>query len=184
MPVPKRTLRTTVRGRLRPRHTILDEEGRVLGVLTVRRNRWGLVVGADYHPEKGEILHVRRDPGLLRAQFSLWTEGKEWLGSSLRWHIGRRQIDVWTGSRPYRIVPRRGLARGWRIIATKTGEAAAVQAPLIGRGCTLVQHRKMDLELLLFCYFLGSLSLGESLLPTSLDVLESDSTQRPAAAKN
>ena len=65
-------------------HDFTDAEGQPLGRLTVRRNSWGLVVSGEYRPEKGEILRIRRDPGLLRAQFSLWTEGGEWLGSSLR----------------------------------------------------------------------------------------------------
>ena len=183
MPEPIKTLRTKVRGTWSPRHTFLDAEGNTLGVLSVRRNRWGMVTSAEYRPEKGEVLHLRRDPGLLRAQFSLWTDNKEWLGSSLRWHVGRRQIDVWAGGRPYRIVPRRGFGRGWRVVATKTGEAAEVRVPLIGRASTIGQYRKMDFELLLFCYFLGSISLFESLLPTSLDALDEGLSKTPAPAK-
>lgn len=177
-----KTLRTRVRGRWTPRHTLLDADGNPLGVLSVRRNRWGMTVAADYRPEKGELLHLRRDPGLLRAQFSLWTEDREWLGSSLRWNVGRRQIDVWTGGKPYRVVPRRGFRRGWRVVATKTGEVAEIRAPLLGRSCEIRQFRKIDLELLLFCYFLGSLSLGESLPPTSLDALDSGLGKAPATA--
>jgi hypothetical protein len=67
-------------------HRLSTAEG-PLGVLTVQRNRWGMVVGGRYSPAKGEVLVIRRDPGLLRSQYSMWTEGKEWLGSSLRWHI-------------------------------------------------------------------------------------------------
>jgi len=182
MPEPIKTLRTKVRGRWNPRHTFLDADGNTLGVLAVKRNRWGMVVGAEYRPEKGEVLYLRRDPGLLRAQFSLWTDGKEWLGSSLRWHVGRRQVDVWTGGRPYRVVPRRGFGRGWRVVATKTGEAAEIRVPLVGRGSRIEQFRKMDFELLLFCYFLGSISLGESLLPTSLDALDEGLGKTPATA--
>ena len=182
MPQAIHTLRTRVRGRWNPRHAVLDAEGRPLGELSVTRNRLGLVTGGVYRPEQGEILYLRRDPGLLRAQFSLWTDNREWLGSSLRWHVGRRQIDVWTGGRPYRVVPRRGFARGWRVIASKTGEVAEIRAGLFGRGCEIVQYRKIDFELLLFCYFLGSLSLGESLLPTSLDALDEGLGKSPAAA--
>ena len=183
MPQPIKTLQTKVRGAWRPRHTFLNEEGKVLGVLTVSRNRWGMVVSAEYRPEKGEVLYLRRDPGLLRAQFSLWTDNKEWLGSSLRWHVGRRQVDVWTGGRPYRLVPRRGFGRGWRVVATKTGESAEIRTSLLGRGSKILQHRKMDFELLLFCYFLGSISLAESLLPTSLDALDEGLAKTPEPAK-
>ena len=172
MPEPIKTLRTKVRGFWSPRHTFQDSEGNTLGVLAVQRNRWGMCVSAEFRPEKGEVLYLRRDPGLLRAQFSLWTDNREWLGSSLRWHVGRRQIDVWTGGKPYRIVPRRGFGLGWRVVATKTGEVAEIRRPLLGRGATVDQYRKMDFELLLFCYFLGSLTGPESLLPTSLDALD------------
>jgi hypothetical protein len=183
MPEPIKTYTSKVRGRWSPHHTILDSEGQALGVMSVSRNRWGMVTGAEYRPEKGEVLYLRRDPGLLRAQFSLWTDNREWLGSSLRWHVGRRQVDVWTGGKPYRLVPRRGLGRGWRVVATKTGEAAWIKAPLVGRGCRIEQFRKMDFEMLLFCYFLGSLSLGESLLPTALDALDEGLGKTPATAK-
>ncbi len=169
MAEPLQILQTKVRGIWNPVHRISSSDGTSEGRIEVRRNRWGLVVGADYHPEKGEVLSFRRDPGLLRAQFSLWTEGGEWLGSSLRWHVGRRQIDVWTGSKPYRVVPRTGLRRGWRIIATRTGQVACIHQGLLGRGARIELYRKMDPELLLFCYFLGSLTSRESVWPTWLD---------------
>ncbi|MEZ5974749.1 MAG: hypothetical protein R3E96_07865 [Planctomycetota bacterium] len=63
-----------------PRHTIQDSEGRTLGVLTVTRNWRGMVIAGEYSPEKGEKLLLRREPGLQRAQFSLWTGDREWLG--------------------------------------------------------------------------------------------------------
>lgn len=182
MPEPIQTFTTRVRGRWAPRHTILDERGHELGVLTVGRNRWGMVVAGEYRPERGEVLSFRRDPGLLRAQFSLWTDGREWLGSSLRWHVGRRQIDVWTGGKPYRVVPRAGLRRGWRVVATKTGEVAEIRAPWLGRGCTIDVHRKIDFELLLFCYFLGSMTLAESIPPTSLELFRGED-RSPAPSK-
>lgn len=169
MAEPLRTLLTKVRGLWNPVHTICEADGSVLGLLKVRRNRWGLVVGGQYRPEEGEVLEFRRDPGILRAQFSLWTEEGEWLGSSLRWHVGRRQIDLWTGSKPYRVVPRTGLGRGWRVIASRTGEVATIRLGLLGRGARIELQRKMDPELLLFCYFLGSLTSKESFLPSWLD---------------
>lgn len=186
MSAPAATYHTRVRGLWSPRHTLLqtvDGEERPLGVLTVRRNRWGMVVAGQYRPERGEVLEFRRDPGLLRAQFSVWTEGREWLGSSLRWNVGRRQIDVWTGGKPYRIVPRSGFRRGWRVMATKTGQVAAIRAGWLGRGCTIELFRKMDLELLLFCYFLGSLTLVESMPPTSLDLVGRGDGHSPAPSR-
>lgn len=181
MPQALRTFRTRVRGLWSPRHEILDDEGQPLGTLAVRRNRWGMVVGGEYRPEQGEVLFFERNPGLLRGQFSLWTDHREWLGSSLRPHPARRQIDVWTGGKPYRVVPRTGLRRGWRVVATKTGEVAEIQAGLLSRNSKIVLQRKMDFELLLFCYFLGSMVLTESILPTSLDAL--DQGGAPAASK-
>lgn len=181
MPKAIRTFRTRVRGLWSPRHEILDDEGNAIGTLYVRRNRWGMVIGGEFRPEKGEVLSFERNPGLLRGQFSLWTDHREWLGSSLRPHPARRQIDVWTGGKPYRIVPRTGLRRGWRVVATKTGEVADLQVGWFGRGTRIQLNRKMDLELLLFCYFLGSMVLLESILPTSLDAL--DQGGAPAASK-
>lgn len=181
MTEPLRTLRTRVSGRWNPRHTIFEEDEPV-GVLSVRRNGLGMVVAGEYRPEKGEVLVVRRDPGLLRAQFSIWTDSREWLGSSLRWHVARRQIDVWTGGRPYRIVPARGFRRGWRLIASKTGEAALIDPRPFGRDCTLTIHRKMDFELVLFAYFLGSMTLAESFLPSSLDAYD-PADRSPAPSK-
>lgn len=174
------TYRTRVSGLWSPRHTILDDQGGTLGVLSVRRNRYGMVVGGEYRPEKGEVIYFERNPGLLRGQFSAWTEGREWLGSSLRQQVSKRQIDIWTGGKPYRVVPRTGLRRGWRIVATKTGEAAEIQVPLVGRDATILVRRKLDFEILLFCYFLGSMVLSESVLPTSLDAL--DQGGEPAAS--
>ena len=167
-----KTLRTKVSGFWNPRHRILDAEGNELGVLKVQRNRYGLIVSGEYRPERGEVLTIRRDPGLLRAQFSIWTDGKEWLGSSLRWHVGRRQIDLWTGGKPYRVVPTLGFGRGWRMVAVKTGEAASFKAGLISRNSVIEIHRKLDFELVLFAYFLGQMSLLESIPPTTLDAFD------------
>ena len=177
------TFRTEVRGLVAPRHVILDGQGERLGSLHVRRNRLGMVVHADYRPVQGEVLHLRRDPGLLRAQFSLWTESREWLGSSLRWSTFRRQIDVWTGGKPYRMVPTPGFGRGWRVLASKTGEVARIEAGVLSRDTTLSVHRKLDFELLVFCYFLGSLVLREAFFPTSLAALEEEPRSQPSATK-
>ncbi len=183
MPEPIRTLRTRVSGLWSPRHVIETAEGEPLGTLTVRRNPWGMVVSGEYRPEKGEVLSFRRDPGLLRAQFSVWTDGKEWLGSSLRWNVVRRQIDLWTGSKPYRIVPTVGFDRGWRMIASKTGEVARIKAGLFSRNATIEVWRKLDFELLLFSYFLGSMILRESLFPSSLDIMHAGTQEKASPSK-
>lgn len=182
MPEAIRTYRTEVSGLWSPRHTVYEGDDR-LGVLSVKRNAWGMVVSGEYRPEKGEVLYFRRDPGLLRAQFSLWTDGKEWLGSSLRWSTWRRQIDLWTGGRPYRIVPIQGYHRGWRLVATKTGESVRIDHGWGGRGATLSLYRKTDFELMLFAYFLGSMMLSESRWPTTLDAyIEEGLTKKPKKA--
>lgn len=164
--------RTRVTGFWSPRHTLLDAAGKPLGVLSVRRNKLGLVVGAEYRPEQGEVLHFRREPGLLRAQFSLWTDGKEWLGSSIRQGVVRRTVELWTSTRPYRLVPRLGLGKGWRMVATKTGLVAELAFPWFGRGATLTVYRKLDFELLLLGYFVGTLALWETVPPTSLEAVD------------
>lgn len=170
MPEPVRTLRIKKKGLWHRTHLVNDGEGELLGRLSVRRNKWGLVVSGEYRPEKGEVLRIRRDPGLLRGQFSLWSEDGEWLGSSLRWAFFRRQIDMLTGSKPYRIVPARGFSRGWRVIATKTGEAVSIR---LGLGSTEIQQlRKINFELVLFAHFLGSLTPWECFWPTAMDAEE------------
>lgn len=183
------TWRIRKRGFWRPVHEVRDESGTLLGCLRVERNGWGLIVRGEYVPEKGERLIMRRDPGLLRAQFSLWTEGGEWLGSSLRWSLFRRQIDLWTGSRPYRLVPVQGFRRGWRIVAARTGASAILctRPGLLGllwpRSLTTIEQvRKIDFELLLFAQFLGSLTTLESFWPTALDAEQGqDSAPAPQA---
>lgn len=152
-----------------PRHTFCDAEGQKLGVLSVSRNRYGMIISGEYRPEKGEVLYMRRDPGLLRAQFSLWTDGGEWLGSSLRWNVFRRQVDISTGSKNFRVVPTTGLGGGWRLVAPRTGASAQIRSGLFGRRHQVSLFRKIDFELVVFAHFLGSLTHWESLLPTALD---------------
>jgi len=174
---------TRVSGWWSPRHRILDRDGVELGVLSVRRDRFGIVVAGEFHPEKGEGLFFRRDPGLLRAQFSIWTDGKEWLGSSMRWNVVKRQIDVWTGSRPYRIVPHQGFGSGWRLVASKTGVVAQIRPRPLRRDSRIEVFRKMDFELVLFSYFLGSIILRESFFPSSLDFMHSAALKSPTPSK-
>ncbi|MEZ6005058.1 MAG: hypothetical protein R3F17_11740 [Planctomycetota bacterium] len=176
--------RTRVSGWWTPRHTIQDSEGRTLGVLTVTRNWRGMVIAGEYSPEKGEKLLLRREPGLQRAQFSLWTGDREWLGSSIRPRPFQRRIDIFAGVRPYRVVPFPGLRRGWRVIASKTGEVATIEQSLLGRGSRWTAQKKVDFEMLLFSYFIGSLASNESILPTALDAEAPSTTEQmdPAQA--
>lgn len=161
---PIQTYRTRVHGRWQQRHEILGPDG-VEGVLEVRRNGAGLVVGGEYRPTAGEIYTFRRDPGLLRSQFSMWTDGKEWLGSSLRWSFVTRSVSLSTGTKPFRLLPLPGFRRGFGLYAPRTGEAARIAAGLVGRNAELLVFRRLDFSLLLFAYFLGSQILNESLLP-------------------
>ena len=171
MAAPIRTYTSKVSGLWSPRHTISDDEGAILGVLHVQRNWRGMVISAEYRPQKGEVLTIRRDPGLLRAQFSVWTDGSEWLGSSLRPSVITRLIELWTGGKAYRVVPTPGIGRGWRVVATKTGEVARISLGLIGRKAKIQAFRKMDFEILLLCYFVGTLTPNEMFWPTSLETL-------------
>ncbi len=51
---------------------------------------------------------------------------------------------------------------------------------ILSRGATLCTYRKIDLELLIFAYFIGGIALWESALPTSL---ESVDRAAPTAAR-
>jgi hypothetical protein len=161
----KTTIYTTrVSGIWNTRHTISGPDGEV-GALTLRRNGLGMVVGGTYRPVKGEVLEFRRDPGILRSQFSLWTEGKEWLAAALRWGFVQREVNLSTGSKPMRLVPLPGFRRGWRLLAPKTGEMARIVARPLSRACRVEVYRRMDFEVVLFAYFLGSQLLAESAWP-------------------
>ena len=164
MPSPTATYTTRVSGLWNSRHEIHGEEG-LLGVLTVTRNWHGMVTQGEYHPESGEELLFRRDPGLLRSQFSVWTDGREWLGASLRQSNVRRAVAISTGGKPYMLLPRLGLSRGWILQAPKTGLTASIEAPLVGRSCRLEVYRRLDFALLMFAYFLGVQLLPESIWP-------------------
>jgi hypothetical protein len=154
MPEPVATYHASVHGVWSTEHRFRSGETDV-GALRVRRNRWGLVVGGEWRPAKGEVLTVRRDPGLLRSQFSIWTEGREWLGSSLRWHFVQREVVLHTGSRPLRLLPLPGFKRGWTLQAPRTGEMARIEFPWLGRSGSVELYRKLEFELLIFSYFIG-----------------------------
>jgi hypothetical protein len=165
---PLHTYRVKVSGLWTKRHEFsrIEEDGSVVfeGVLTAKRGSWGRVTEAEYRPEKGEVLFIRRDPGLLRSQFSLWTDGTEWLGSSLRWGF-KRQVDLSTGSKPLYLLPISGLRAGWGLYAPKSGENARIVSSLLGRSSRLEVFRRLDFPLLVMSYFLGNQVHLESILP-------------------
>lgn len=161
---PISTYTTRVSGLWSSRHELWKEDER-LGLLTMDRNWHGMVTAGEYRPEKGEVLILRRDPGLLRSQFSLWTEEREWLGSSLRWSPLARSVQINTGGKPYTLLPSSGLKRGWILQAPKTGVSMRFEAGLVGRDSKLEVFRRMEFQLLVFAYFLGSQIYLESLLP-------------------
>jgi len=169
-PATPTVYRVTRRGLPAREFEIAGDEG-ALGVLTLERGR-GMVVGGRWSPEKGEVLSMRRDPGLLRSQFSLWTEAREWLGSSLRADFVRREIRLHTGSRPLRMLPLTGFRAGWVLQAPKTGDMARIHLGLLGGGDRIEVLRKLDPELLIFAYFLGLQLRMESLWPGPLDAAE------------
>jgi hypothetical protein len=178
MPEPITTFQVRIRGLLGTVHSLSTAEG-TSGVLTMSRNARGTVTGARYAPSKGEVLLLRRDPGLLRSQFSLWTEGKEWLGSSLRWSFLRREIVLHTGSRPLRMVPVPGFRAGWSLIAPRTGEMARILVAPFARSARIEVYRKVDPELVVFAYFLAAQVRFESVWPGPTP--EADLEPRPAA---
>jgi hypothetical protein len=173
MPQPIATYTARVSGLWSTRHEFSGEQGR-MGVLTVERNGKGVIVRGRYAPEKGEVLVLRRDPGLLRSQFSLWTEGREWLGSSLRWSFVGREIVLSTGAKPYRLLPLPSFRPGWRMVAPKTGEMARILPSLFRRENRIEVFRRVDFELVLFAYFLGWQLHLESIWPGREVEMESE----------
>lgn len=172
MPDPSKTFTTRVSGFLSPVHVVSDGEGAEVGRIEVRRNRLGMIVSGIWTPAKGEVLEFKRQPGLLRAQFACWTEAREWLGSTIRPGVARRTVEMWTGGKPLRLVPTLEIERGWRVMGAKSGLVARIRHGWFSRGATLETYRKIDLELLLFAYFIGGLALWESALPTSLEAVD------------
>jgi hypothetical protein len=173
------TYRTRARGLPRSAHEIDGPDGR-LGVLHVERNRAGLIVRGRFVPEKGELLTIRREPGILRAQYSLWTDGREWLGSSLRSGFVQREIALSTGSKSFRLLPTASFGRGWRMLAPKTGEMARILPEGIGRSRIEV-YRRVDTEILLFAFFLSVPVQCESWWPARAD--EGESETLPSASR-
>jgi hypothetical protein len=172
--------RTRARGFPRSAHEIEGPEGR-LGVLHVERNGAGLIVRGRYVPEQGERLTIRREPGILRSQYSLWTEGREWLGSSLRPGFVQREIALSSGAKSFRLLPTASFGRGWRMLAPKTGEMARILPDGFGRS-RIELYRRVDTELVLFAFFLSAQVRGESWWPARADEGESETISSPSKA--
>ncbi len=163
---PKTVYSTHVSGFLNTRHEWTGEEGRV-GEMIISRNALGLVNEGEWRPAKGEVLRFQRDPGMLRAQFTLWSDGREWIGSSLRDNYFRRLVNIHTGGKPFQLVPASGFSKGWSLIAPKSGEVARMETGLFGRDSELKVYRRLDFPLLLFAYFLGFPIYAESVWPAA-----------------
>ena len=163
-----------------PRFALSGPDG-PLGVLQLERKRL-VVSGATFRPEKGEVIHIRRDPGLLRAQFSMWTEAREWLGSSLRWSFFARPVTLHTGTKPQQLVPLPSFGPGWRLMAPKTGENARLTSDLFGRRAKLDVFRRLDLEVILLATFLGALMHWELLWPAPTEHTAEETAHPPPHA--
>jgi hypothetical protein len=163
-PDPKTVYTTRVSGLWNSRHEF-HENGERVGLLEVKRNPFGIVTEGVYRPEKGAVLTMDRDPGLRRAQFSMWTEGREWLGSSEREGFLSRVLVLHTGGKPFHLVPLRGFVKGWGLHAPRTGEAARITASLSGRSSHLEVYKRLEFPLLLFAYFLGVQVYREAVWP-------------------
>ena len=61
-------------------------------------------------------------------------------------------------------------------MGTKSGLVAQSDHGLLSRNATLQTFRKIDLELLVFAYFIGGVALWESFLPTSLESVDRAAT--------
>jgi len=174
------TYRARQRGLLGSKHTLEGPDG-PLGVLELERGLGGAIARARFVPVSGEVLTFRREPGVLRGQFSLWTEGREWLGSSLRSSFVKREIALSTGAKSFRLLPTASFGRGWRMLAPKTGEMARI-VPEGLRGSRIEVYRRVETELLIFAYFL-SVQVGcESWWPARADEGESETIPTPSKA--
>lgn len=163
-PSPKTVYEVRVSGLWSARHE-LREAGALVGVLQVRRPWTGVVTGATYRPEKGAVLTLSRDPGLRRGQFSMWSEGREWLGSSERVGPVTRVLKLHTGGKPFHLVPLDGFQKGWGLHAPRTGESARITAPLLSRQARIEVAKRVDFPLVLFAYFLATLAWWEAVPP-------------------
>lgn len=133
-----------------------EREGQVLG--TMRRTRLlGCLrlQGAVYEPVQGETITIQRDPGLLRSQFSAWSQvhggqGREWLGSSINYGIIGREISLHNGTKPFRLIPSKTFGPGWELHAPKTGLTATFKK--VSGGIEIGLERRVDFFLLLLAF--------------------------------
>ncbi|MDF1797944.1 MAG: hypothetical protein P1V81_02110 [Planctomycetota bacterium] len=134
---------------------VFEREGEVLGTMRISRGGLGLISRSLYVPVTGERISLDRDPGLLRAQFGCWSEihggqGREWLGSSIRYSLIRREVTLHGGTKPFRLVPCKGFGLGWDLHAPKTGLVASFRKK--GGKVEVTLQRKVDFYLLLLAY--------------------------------
>lgn len=133
-----------------------ERAGEVIGTMT--RQRGGLlrlVRNSVYVPVKGETISIDRDPGLLRHQFGAWSQihggqGREWLGSSIRYGLFGREISLHGGNKPFRLVPTKSFGSGWELHAPKTGHVATFMKK--GGKIEVTLERRVDFYLLLLAF--------------------------------
>jgi hypothetical protein len=147
---------------------VFEREGEIIGTLAVKRaGLLGMISGSHYTPTDGENISIERDPGLLRAQFGCWSQihggqGREWLGSSIRYSLLAREVTLHGGQKPYRMTPSKGFGVGWDLHAPKTGIVADFRKKDGAVQVTL--HRRVDFYLLLLAYHTICTSWTSSLL--------------------
>lgn len=141
------------------------ENGDALGVLELDRNVLGLVRKGTYRPVKGALLTMERDHGLRRGQFTVWSEGREWIASSERNGFFERVLKLHAGGKPFHLVPLRGFEQGFGIHAPRTGEAARILSPVFAGRTKIEVWKRLDFPLVLFAYFLGVQIRPEALWP-------------------
>jgi len=168
MPEVVSTYTTKVSGLWSSRHEIAlktDTGSEVQGTLSINRGPLGAVRSGTFRPLKGATYVFERDPGMVRGQFMMWSESREWIGSTIRFHVLRRVVDINTGGKPFKLAPLREFGRGWSLYAPKTGEIARFNWPLVGRSARIEVYRKTPFTLLLLAYFMSTQASYETLWP-------------------
>ena len=148
---------------------VFERAGETIGKLAVKRaGLIGMVTRSHYTPVEGENISIERDPGLLRSQFGCWSQvhggqGREWLGSSIRYSLFAREVTLHGGQKPYRMTPSKSFGSGWDMHAPKTGLVAEFRKK--GSTIQVTLHRRVDFFLLLLAYHNICNSWGTSILP-------------------